>query len=156
MNVTTVLTDMDQVICATQDIHGQLESEILAQYGKTVTPAEIARDFAGMGTDNVFRHYLGEQHVAKALREKESRLCRLEPSLIKEIPGACDFFKEVSRYYVVGLASGSSVDFINKVLSSLGIQEGVFATRASGEEVENNKPAPDVFELALKRMYRTP
>jgi len=151
----SVVTDMDQVICASQTIHGNLESEVLAGFGHTVSPEVIAARFTGMGTEYVFEHYLGAGLVHAALEQKERGLQMLTSRDIQEIKGATRFYRKLSSIVCTGLASGSSIEFIDLVIRSLDLTS-IFEAIASGEEVAKGKPEPDVFLLALERLGRDP
>ena len=51
----------------------------------------------------------------------------------------------------IGLASGSSREVVERNLGALDITD-IFDAIVSGNEVQNGKPAPDIFLLAAKRM----
>ena len=51
----------------------------------------------------------------------------------------------------IGLASGSSREVVERNLGGLGITD-MFDAIVPGDEVQNGKPAPDIFLLAAKRM----
>lgn len=55
----------------------------------------------------------------------------------------------------MAVASGSTIANINKNLNDVGVLN-YFDAIASGDEVENSKPAPDVFLLAANRMGVNP
>ncbi len=55
----------------------------------------------------------------------------------------------------IGLASGSSLNSIEHHLKEVGVRD-YFDAVAGGLEVENGKPAPDVFLLAAKRLGADP
>ena len=52
---------------------------------------------------------------------------------------------------IVGLASSSRRDFVDRVLDALGLS-GVFAAIATGDEVVRGKPDPEIYELVARRL----
>lgn len=64
-----------------------------------------------------------------------------------------DFLKE--NNIKIGLASGSSITTIEHHLKEVNVRD-YFDAIAGGLEVENGKPAPDVFLLAAKRLGADP
>lgn len=145
MNLKTrsaLITDMDGVICDSQAIHATIEALILAEHGIVVTPQEISELFTGKGTLLMFAHYLGKDKASQALSTKNHKLTQLTPDTIQEIPGASSFYREIATKTTLGVASGSSCEFISLVLKAFG----------SGEEVSKGKPDPAVFKLVAQRL----
>lgn len=150
-----IVTDMDQVICCSQQIHGEIESRILSTYGIHVSASKIACEFSGVGTEYLFRQYLSGECVGHALHEKEKYLSQITHKDIHEISGAKEFYRSAQSKFDMAVGSGSSIAFINLVISALDLK-GVFKAIASGEEVSSGKPEPDIFLLALKRLNYNP
>lgn len=150
-----LITDMDGVLCDSQSIHARIESQVLLEMGVSVSPEEITSRFTGKGTELMFETYLGAVRAKEALAQKNQELSRLRVQDIVEIPGAKDFYLKLVKTATVGLASGSSIDFIKLVLKALDLTESI-TSLTSGEEVPRAKPHPDIFLLAAKKMSVDP
>lgn len=161
MEITTIIFDMDGVLSDTQNLHALAESALLKQYGIHLTPDEITRRFAGYSDHEfyatVFRE-AGIDHVdvQKVAQEKWGPFLEQAPGHIQAIPGAIDTVIRLHQAgYTLGVASASIPEFIHIVVQELGIAT-YFNTLTSGKEVQNGKPAPDIFLLAAERLGRRP
>ena len=150
-----LITDMDGVLCDSQSIHARIESQVLLGMGVSASPEEITSRFTGKGTELMFETYLDAVVAKEALAQKNQELSRLQVHDIVEIPGAKDFYLNLVETTTVGLASGSSIDFIKLVLKALDLTE-IITSLTSGEEVPRAKPHPDIFLLAAKKMSVDP
>lgn len=62
-----------------------------------------------------------------------------------------DFVKEVAASKPVSIASGSLRETVDRTMTAAGIID-LFTVIVTTEDVENGKPAPDMFFLAAERM----
>ena len=157
--ITAVIFDMDGVLADTQRDHARIESQLLAEKGISLTPEEITRRFAGV-CSSVWIPTIMNQYGASGAEELLERLYPLIEAEarkeVREIPGASDLVRRTSSYGLsLGVASSSRPEYIDLVIKSLGICS-YFKTLTSAREVENGKPAPDVFLLAAKRLGSDP
>lgn len=155
-----VIFDMDGVISDTQDLHSEVESELLARWGVHISPAEITRRFAGVADRDffpaVFGRTLAEEEIVRVVAEKWERMAERAPGRIVPMEGAIDLIGLLARRRIpMAVASSSPHPFIEQVLRELGVIDS-FAAIASGEEVARGKPAPDVFLLAAERLGADP
>lgn len=67
------------------------------------------------------------------------------------MPGVPDAVRAIAAGRAVGLASSSRAPFVDTVLTRLGLDD-VLAVRATGDEVANGKPHPDLYLLAAERL----
>ncbi|MDD7678469.1 MAG: HAD-IA family hydrolase [Anaerovibrio sp.] len=93
--------------------------------------------------------------LAKKKHELYQKILREDPDLkpIDGIPELLDRLKE--KGYRIGLGSSSVMANIQLVLGRFGILD-YFDAIAAGSEVENAKPAPDVYLLAASRLGIAP
>lgn len=76
--------------------------------------------------------------------------------VVKYMPGAEDLVKFLkSKGIKVAIASGSSRETINRYLNELGGPD-YFDVIVGGPDVDNCKPAPDIFLLAAKKLDTKP
>jgi beta-phosphoglucomutase family hydrolase len=92
----------------------------------------------------------------KLLERKEFYSARLMANGIPVMPGL-DRLVEVlkQRKMPWGVATSSPISYAERILKNLNLEEDCQAI-ASGEEVQNGKPAPDVYLLAAERLAVTP
>lgn len=150
-----VIFDMDGVISDTQTIHATVESNILSSYGIHMTPQQITDRFAGV-KDSVMYETLFKEHgipadIAQAVdvywKEMNS-----PKHTIDQIVGSVELIRALHTNGIpLAVASSSRLGFIERVLGALNIG-GLFQAIASAQEVQNGKPAPDIFLLAAKRL----
>ena len=69
--------------------------------------------------------------------------------------GAKETIAELSRTYKLGLVSSSSRKFVHVILKSADLEK-YFLTIITAEDVKREKPAPDGFLLAAKRLQVNP
>lgn len=153
MTLEAVIFDMDGVISRTQKLHSQAQSDVLEKdFSVEMSPAEITERYAGMEPGTLFREETGSDDPKKAHSRKQERLYELvEEEGVEPVEGALDLISKLSEDYIIGVGSGSQPEFIQLVLDNLGISEQ-FKSYTSGSEVENGKPAPDVYLEEARRL----
>lgn len=104
-----------------------------------------------MFRDLFSEHRIPADPIATARCRWQKMYALLEGN-IQPMPGAVELIQELKQQGIkIGVASGSYLQFIGLVLGKLNLGT-VFDAIASGEEVKNIKPAPDVFLLAAQRL----
>ena len=154
--IRAVIFDMDGVVSDTQRIHAAVESEILAEYGIHIAPDDISARFAGISGKIMFATYFSEASVPmpdiEKLAERKSQEMFRRADQIIEVPGTRDFIEYLARAKVpMAIASASHLGFISLVVDRLNVRD-FFSALTSSREVQNGKPAPDVFLLAAERI----
>jgi HAD superfamily hydrolase (TIGR01509 family) len=151
-----VLFDLDGVISDTQDLHAEVESEYLREFNIHIQPDALSARFAGFGDKQMFKTLFAEHGMKHPIEEisqqKWKRMtAKIEEQGIKPVPYVLDLIKSLHENdFVLAIASGSPVLFIEQVMEALSLQK-YFAAYVSVEEVAYGKPAPDVFLEAAKR-----
>lgn len=152
--------DMDGTLDDSEPIHCLAYRKVLARFGKTLSDEDYNRRFTG-ATDNFIATALIGEHkltisVDAFLAEKETLFIELIEGHAVALPGVVKTLEALRAEGVkLAVASSASLQAIETVLAALKIRH-YFEVIASGEEVVNSKPAPDVFLLAAKRLGVTP
>ncbi len=152
--------DMDGTLDDSEPIHCLAYRKVLERFGKTLSDEDYNRRFTG-STDNFIATSLIEQHklpvsVDAFLQEKEALFIELIDGHAVALPGVIKTLDALSAQGIkLAVASSASLQAIETVLAALKIRH-YFAVIASGEEVTNSKPAPDVFLLAAQRLGVSP
>ena len=155
MEEIAVIFDMDGVILDSEQVYQEIEQEMYAELGITVTRQEHL-SFMGT-TENIMWEHMKSLHGLEqdprdlASRERERLLSRLRsPRGIPPVEGIEDLLKQLyDKGISVWLASSSVREIIETVLRKLNIGK-YFSGTVSGEEVERSKPAPDIFLKASR------
>ncbi len=151
-----VIFDMDGVIADTERLHAQTSAELLREFGILIPPKQLSAKYAGTSDEFMFRDLFSEHRIPAdpitTARRRWQKMYALLEGNIQPMPGAVELIRELKQHGVrIGLASGSYLHFIDIVLGKLNLKH-FFDAIASGEEVKNIKPAPDVFLLAAERL----
>jgi HAD superfamily hydrolase (TIGR01509 family) len=150
-----VIFDLDGTLLDSVDLHGIAWHDALAKFGHDVS-FEQARSQIGKGGDTLIPFFLSEAEQADYGKELDS--WRAEHFKEKYLPLVRPFSAVpnlLERVRAEGLkiavASSAKKDQLEHYLEIAGISSLVDEATSSGD-VEESKPAPDVFEAVLKKM----
>ena len=154
MPVRAVLFDIDGTLVDSNDMHVRAWMEAFETVGATFD-AEAIHSQIGKGTDMLVPHFLPD--ADEALQEKlgvahgdvfKARYLHQ----VRPFPGAHDL---LARTHAAGkavvLASSASAAELEHYVGLLDVAAFVSET-TSADDVENTKPAPDIFAVALKKI----
>jgi HAD superfamily hydrolase (TIGR01509 family) len=152
--MTFVIFDLDGVLVDSEQVWDQSRKDVVAEHGGEWT-ATATTDMLGMSSKE-WPVYLIEQlgvplsvdEINTAVVDAMLREYRAELPLL---PGAREAVERLAGSFTLGLASSSNRPIIDLVLSEMGVSER-FAATVSSEEVARGKPAPDVYQEALRRL----
>lgn len=150
-----VLFDMDGVLVDSEPLHLQAYQELFSSLGVAYSE-EDNREFLGR-KDIVILEILTERHNLKRLpeellEEKEAILAQLIKRHAIPRPGLLATLEKARALRLpVGVASSATLPTIELIVEVLGIGS-YFLTLTSGDEVQEGKPAPDVYLLAARRL----
>lgn len=154
-----VIFDMDGVISDTQSLAANVESMVLKSYGIELSPEETTRLYAGTKHSFMYEKEFREHGITADVNEAVDKTWNeisASQDQIREIPGSVELIKRLSGSgYVLAVASGSRMQYIEIVLEKLGVR-GYFGAVVSSSEVSRGKPAPDIFLLAAERINARP
>jgi HAD superfamily hydrolase (TIGR01509 family) len=148
---------MDGVLVDGEPLHFRAVNELLATEGRELS-LDAYKPF--MGTQAGWAEFVG--HFG--LRHPASRYRPLYDALILRhyreqsvaLPGARELVTGLGRAGIpLGLASSSKRPWVEACLQAIGL-DGAFASLTTGSEIENGKPAPDIYLLAASRLGAEP
>lgn len=152
----TVIFDMDGVIIDSEPLHLLSTQRTLASYGVTLS-TDYLYQFVGSTTKYMFETIRADYNLSVDLNElieADSKNCK---QIYKEkgmtpIEGVVDLVKDLYQHGVkLAIASSSPLKRIEEVTKTFNIQK-YFTKFISGDTIKNPKPAPDIFESALKEL----
>jgi HAD superfamily hydrolase (TIGR01509 family) len=141
-----VLFDVDGTLVDTNYLHALAWSRALIDVGEWA-PMNAIHRLVGMGGDLLVERLL--EHPAEAA--EEARALRYEELIgeARAFPGAAELLRRVhDEGLVVVLASSSPREELDAMIELLGVGGAIDAT-TSADDIEQAKPAPDVFRAAI-------
>lgn len=152
---------MDGVISDTQHALSVVDENILKDLGIIISAVEMTKRFAGMRAVDMYKTIFSENSKDLSIIDNlmEERKIKIENAIrgnVKEIVGTKQFIEWLLKNnFILAIASGSQISFIDLVLSELELKDKFHAI-ASAEEVGRGKPDPAVFLLAAQRLSIDP
>ena len=150
-----VIFDMDGTLIVSTESDYFAWKKVFTNHGKKLS-YEDYQPLLGIRSANVIKDYIGitgEEDVKRILKEKFDYFVELiTANPIKPVEAAEAFLKSVQNYPVkVALATSSRKEKMQMVLQQLNFLK-YFDVIVTGDEVENSKPAPDIFLKAAERL----
>lgn len=148
-----VIFDLDGTIADTEPLHFRAWKYVLSRYGIDFTEADV-QEMVGRGAEKTAA-YIKERYGlsvpdGELIAAKRARYAKLMP-LVKERPGAKRLLAAVWKKAKVGLATNSVRSYADGVLAAIHCTRA-FDAVATGDEVANIKPAPDLYLLAAQKL----
>jgi beta-phosphoglucomutase family hydrolase len=148
-----IIFDCDGTLADTMPLHWRAWRTIAARH-RIKFPEERFYSLGGIPSRDILRMLGAEQGLAfdalAVAREKEAEylplIAQVEP--INAVVGVA---RENHGKIPLAVASGGSREIIRQVLEHLGILK-LFAAVVTSEDVANQKPAPDIFLEAARRI----
>ncbi len=155
--MTGFIFDMDGVLCDSESFIAEAACRMFATvYQVEVNPADF-KPFVGMGEDRYLMGVAAKHGIELELPRDKETTYRIYAELVKErlqpVPGVVSFIHRAVAAGI-GTAVATSADkFKMEVnLRAIGIDDSLFNALITGSDIENKKPAPDIFLTAAQRM----
>jgi HAD superfamily hydrolase (TIGR01509 family) len=149
-----VIFDLDGVLVDSEQVWDQSRKDVVAEQGGEWTDSATT-DMLGMSSKEwpvYLIEQLGVPLSVEAINEAVvDAMLREYREHLPLLPGAREAVGRMADAFTLGLASSSNRPIIDVVLQEMGVTERFKAT-VSSEEVARGKPAPDVYQEALRRI----
>ncbi|WP_160687896.1 HAD family hydrolase [Clostridium sp. C2-6-12] len=151
-----VIFDMDGVIIDSEPIHFEVDMKTMKDFGCSISKEELNK-YVGTTNEYMFTDIKNKYKLDKSAEEIINYRCELVKRKVIEsdlepIEGIKNLLINLKDKNIpAAIASSSPRDFIEVVVSKFGI-ENYFSCILSGEEVENGKPAPDIYVETAKKL----
>ena len=147
--------DLDGTLLDSVDLHALAWHEAMVKFGHDVS-FEQARSQIGKGGDKLVPVFLSadeQRDHGKELEEWRGNRFKDEYlPLVRPFSAVPDLLRRVRDAGLrIAIASSAKKDELDKYLDIAGITDLVDVTTSS-DDVEESKPAPDIFEVALKKL----
>jgi HAD superfamily hydrolase (TIGR01509 family) len=151
---TAVVFDLDGVLVDSEPVWDDVREALAHERGGR-WHERAQRDMMGMSSPEWSRY----MHERIGLSESPEEINRIIVERMLEryaagppwLPGAVEIVRRLAADFVLGLASSSNREIIDRVLEAGGIAD-CFRATASSEEVAAGKPAPDVYLEVARRL----
>lgn len=159
-DIKAVIFDLDGLLMDSEPLWGQVDYEMFEERGFKATE-ELFRKRLGTGNIRTVEIYKEEfpfkEGVEELVAEREKRFFKL---LDKKIPPMAGVIELIEGLFAKGIkmaiaTSGPHKERISRILVELGIDKFISKT-VTGEELKRNKPEPDIFLLAAKKLEVNP
>ena len=150
-----VIFDLDGLMADSEPLAKWAWNQVLARYGYRLDDRTF-REILGMRVTDSAR-FICERfplpiNAEEALAERDELFLGAVPTRLRARPGLYPLLDElVGRGLPLGIATSGHRRYVTLALQTLGL-EGRFQAVARGDEVEQGKPAPDIYLLAAERL----
>lgn len=147
--------DVDGTLLDSVDFHALAWHEAMEKFGHDVS-FEAARGQIGKGGDKLMPVFLSEEaqrdHGKEMEEWRSERFKSAYLPLVRPFSAVPDLLRRVrDEGLQIAVASSAKKDELEKYLDIARIADLVDVTTSS-DDVEQSKPAPDIFEVALKKL----
>jgi len=164
-NIKALIFDMDGTLTLSQPFHARALAKTFKDYGIEYTTEEDQKKYSGKRSKVICesvltehgKHPTEEEITACAEQKKKYYDAIIDNEEIKQVAGIVSVLKKATEKKLpIAIASGNKVDAADKLLSRSGIGKKWFNMIVTQEQVQNTKPAPDLFLLAAKQLNAAP
>ncbi len=156
--IKAVLFDMDGTIIDSEPLHAKIVQDIIKkEFNIKVTKEEILK-YAGIAYKEKLKRILNKRMIEPNLLKlaEIAHQKSLEFShLLKRIDGSEKTVKKIKENFKIGLVTGSSKKQAKIFLESTDLKK-YFKLIITNTDVEKNKPYPDSYLLAIKKLRLVP
>jgi beta-phosphoglucomutase len=155
--INSVIFDLDGLLADTEGLHCRAYQRALSEHGIALLEMEYCEHWVRSGkgiADWTAMRGLDLDPFALRLRKHE-HYTELLASSLRPMEGAVEVLHRLHGQVKLALASSSYRDAIDGVLAGLGIAS-CFEAVVSGSDVEQVKPAPDIFLKAARALAVDP
>lgn len=159
-----IIFDLDGTLTLSQQFHYEAYATVFREYGITYTRSEDAKLYGGQGSEKIFPQVfakrgkpLRKSEIQKLVdRKREIYSQMIETRRIEVVPGIKEFAESLKKQgKKIIVATGNRLNSAKIILKRTKL-DSFFPDIVSIEEVEKEKPAPDIFLEAVKRCELTP
>lgn len=155
-----VIFDMDGVIIDSEPIHLEVDIQTFKDLGCDISSEELEK-YVGATNEYMFADIKKKYNINKSIEEIINNKVEMTKNKVIQmdlnpIDGIRELLNDLKNENIpTAIASSSPRDFIDVVISKFKLRD-YFTYIISGEEVENGKPAPDIYLEAAKKLRLSP
>src|SRR5918997_5550267 len=150
-----VVLDVDGTLMDTNYLHTEAWAQAFEEVGQRVPRVQIHKQI-GKGSTLLIKEFVDDEETVERIEELHSELYAELQKHGHPLPGAKDMISSMrERGYEVWFVTSAKDEELEHHMSELEAEE-VISGVVNSSAVDNPKPAPDIFELALKRAGASP
>ncbi len=155
-----VLFDMDGVLVDSESYISMAAILMFKELGINALPEDF-KPFTGMGENRYIGGVAEKYGIVVDIEEVKARTYQIYEKLVtgklSPLPGAHEFIgKCINRGFKLALATSADRIKMEVNLREIGLPAGKFNSIITGLDVENKKPAPDIYIMAAKSIGLEP
>jgi HAD superfamily hydrolase (TIGR01509 family) len=156
--IEAVVFDLDGVLLDTEELWDEARRQLAEERGAR-WPDDAQRAMMGMSSPEWSRYMHEVIGLPKPPEQISAEVVRRLEALYRErlplVPGALEAVRRIGAIWPLGIASSSNRPLIELFLELTGTRD-LFRATVSSEEVEQGKPAPDVYLEVAGRLGADP
>ena len=157
MAIKAILFDHDGTLVDSEAVHYDLWQKLLQKHSITIPKAEFEKRFVGLPSSEIARDIIKHYRCSIGLDELIHKKTRLVKQYLSEqafplIGDALEVIIALKQLgFTLGVVTGASQLSIATTIERHNLSK-YFDVVVCGEDVDNNKPAPDPYRLAVKKL----
>src|ERR671917_2122413 len=145
-----VVLDVDGTLMDTNYLHVEAWARAFEEVGRRVPRVELHKQI-GKGSDLLIGEFVDDEETAGKIDELHSEFYRELQEHGHPLPGAKELIPSLlERGYEVWFVTSAKDEELEHHIGELGA-EGKITGVVNSSDVENSKPAPDIFELTVEK-----
>jgi HAD superfamily hydrolase (TIGR01509 family) len=150
-----VVLDVDGTLMDTNYLHTEAWARAFEEVGHRVPRVKLHKQ-VGKGSDLLISEFVEDDETAKKIDELHSEFYGELQEHGHPLPGAKELIPSLlERGYEVWFVTSAKDEELEHHMSELEV-EGRISGVVNSSDVENSKPAPDIFELTLEKAEAAP
>lgn len=155
MTIRSIIFDLDGLLINSEIVSFEIYKELLAIHNHDFTLENYAQNYSGRSGILNMKNIINEYQLPFSIEEGMIHSDGLESKHVEEgitlMDGALDLLDYLKEnHYEISLASSSTRDRAYTILKQNNIFD-YFSHFTFGPEIENGKPAPDIFLIACEK-----
>lgn len=154
MVIKAVFFDVDGTIIDSEPIHTKAIQDVIKEnFGIDLSEEEILK-YIGLNYKNKMKDMLNKRGIYPNIEELSGMAIRrsieLSP-LVKKVIGAEETIQKMKEDFKIAVVTASSKEQTESLLKSAGLEK-YFDIKVTSSDVKRNKPYPDSYLLAAKKI----
>lgn len=149
-----VIFDLDGLLIDSEALWTEARNTAIKPFGASIT-AEFKKNIMGRDYEDGLQYIIDHFNLALTIdefeKEEKAALEKIYQKRLKFMPGAEELLQEIGKTEIKkAITTGSDRRLLNLVKKVL--QIGQFDVEITNDQIENGKPAPDIFLKAAENL----
>ena len=150
-----VVLDVDGTLMDTNYLHTEAWARAFEEVGHRIPRARLHKQI-GKGSSLLIREFVEDEETEERINELHSEIYAELQEYGHPLPGAKELISSLrERGYEVWFVTSAKDEELDHHMQELEAESGISGV-VNSSAVENPKPAPDIFELALQKAGASP